>query len=167
MEIKKTVHINATAAAVWKTLYENYGQACDWASTVNESQLRKVSGSQHGGRTCSTSLGQVSEILDHVNEEKMELSYHVDDTPFIMKSAQADWKVTPTAVNTSSVSMHMNMELATLPKILMGWMIKPKVRKDIDQTLEDLKFYVENGKQSEAKKKSDAKYFKKKGRKAA
>ncbi|GGG08582.1 hypothetical protein GCM10011344_06420 [Dokdonia pacifica] len=167
MKVNKTIQINASAVTVWETLFKNYGQACDWASTVNESKLREAVGSKYGGRTCSTTFGDVSEIIDHVNEETMELQYHLDDTPFIMKAATAHWKVTSASVNTSEVTMHLDVTLATLPGFLMGWLIKPKMRKDIYQTIDDLKYFIENGEQSEVKKKSDAKYFKKKGKKAA
>ncbi|MEM8508031.1 MAG: SRPBCC family protein [Bacteroidota bacterium] len=167
MKIKRTLQINAPSAKVWETLYANYGQACDWASTVNESKERQVPNSDYIGRTCSTVFGDVSEIIDHVDDDDMELQYHLDDTPFIMKAATAKWNVNPQSINTSEVTMDLAVTLATIPGLLMGWMIKPKMRKDIYQTMDDLKHYVETGEQSEAKVKSDAKYFKKKGKKAA
>lgn len=167
MKINKTLKVNAPASKVWEVLYTNYGDACDWASTVNESKIRNVDNFPYEGRTCSTSFGDVSEIIDHVDEEKMELQYHLDDTPFIMKAATAKWRVKSTSVNTSEVTMNLDATLATIPGILMGWMIKPKMRKDIHQTIDDLKYYIETGKQSEAKIKSDTKYIKKKGNKAA
>ncbi|RKN82546.1 SRPBCC family protein [Ulvibacterium marinum] len=167
MKINKTLRVNAPAARVWEILYTNYGDACDWASTVNESKERMVAGSEYVGRTCSTVFGDVSEIIDRVDEDSMELQYHLDDTPFIMKAATAKWKVEPLSTNTSSVTIDLDLTLATVPGLLMGWMIKPKMRKDIFRTMEDLKYYIETGKQSEAKVKSDAKYFRKKGKEAA
>ena len=167
MKIYKNVRINVPASKVWELLYANYGKACDWASTVNESEERYTTNGDHRGRTCSTVYGQVSEIIDKVDHEKMELHYHVDDTPFIMKAASAKWKVTALSVNTSEVTMDLEVTLAPVPGMLMGWMIKPKMRKDIHQTMEDLKHYLETGKPSEAKIKSDRNYFQKKGKKAA
>lgn len=167
MKINKTLQVNAPAQKVWEVLYTNYGDACHWASTVNESKERELDGSAYVGRTCSTVFGEVSEIIDWADEEKMELRYHLDDTPFIMKAATADWKVLPTGINTSSVTMDLDVTLAALPGLLMGWMIKPKMRKDIHQTMEDLKYFIETGEQSQAKVISDQKYFKKKGKKAA
>lgn len=167
MKVNKTVQIDAPAIEVWEALYKNYGQACDWASTVNESKLRSVPNSEYDGRTCSTRFGDVSEIIDYADDDKMQLKYHLDDTPFIMNAATAVWDVRPTSINTSEVTMNLDMTLAPVPGLLMGWMIKPKMRQDIYQTVEDLKFFIETGQQSEAKKKSDNKYFKKKGRKAA
>ncbi|WP_299246333.1 SRPBCC family protein [uncultured Aquimarina sp.] len=167
MKINKTLQVNAPASRVWEVLYTNYGDACHWASTVNESKKRDVVGSDYEGRTCSTVFGDVSEIIDHADADKMELQYHLDDTPFIMKAATANWNVKVTSINTSDVTMDLDVTLATIPGLLMGWMIKPKMRKDIFQTLEDLKYYLETGKPSEVKIKSDKKYFKKKGKKAA
>lgn len=167
MKIKKTLQVNAPAGKVWEVLYTNYGDACDWASTVNESKEREVAGSAYLGRTCSTVFGKVSEIIDHANIETMELKYHLDDTPFIMTAATANWKVKALSVNTSSVTMNLDVTLAAVPKIFMGWMIRPKMRKDIFQTMHDLKFFLETGKQSKANIKSDQKYFKKKGIQAA
>lgn len=167
MKINKTLQVNATVDKVWEVLYTNYGDACHWASTVNESKERDVPGSDYIGRTCSTVFGDVSEIIDRADASTMELQYHLDDTPFIMKAATAKWKVKPVSVNTSEVTMNLDVTLAVIPGVLMGWMIKPKMRKDINQTLEDLKYYIETGKQSEAKINSDAKYFKKKSMKVA
>lgn len=167
MKINKTLKVNASADKVWEVLYTNYGDACHWASTVNESKERAVAGSDYIGRTCSTVFGEVSEIIDRADEEKMELQYHLDDTPFIMKAATANWKVKPLSIDTASITMKLDVTLATVPGLLMGWMIKPKMRKDIYQTLEDLKYFIETGRQSDVKVKSDQKYFKKKGKKAA
>ncbi len=167
MKINKTLKINASADTVWKVLYTNYGDACHWASTVNESQERIVAGSDYIGRTCSTVFGDVSEIIDQVDEENRQLQYHLDDIPFIMKAASAHWKVTPIGSHTASITMDLDVTLATFPALLLGWMIKPKMRKDVYQTMEDLKHFAETGEQSEAKKKSDSAYFKKKGKKAA
>ncbi|WP_350286847.1 SRPBCC family protein [uncultured Croceitalea sp.] len=167
MKVNKTIQVNASAQKVWEVLYTNYGDACDWASTVNESKEREVAGSDYIGRTCSTVFGDVSEIIDRADAKKMELQYHLDDTPFIMKTATANWKVKPLNQDAASVTMDLDVTLATIPGLLMGWMIKPKMRKDIYQTMDDLKYYIETGNQSEAKIESDNKYFKKNGIKAA
>ncbi|MBP2831521.1 SRPBCC family protein [Aquimarina sp. U1-2] len=167
MKINKTLKIKAPVQKVWDVLYTNYGDACNWASTVNESKEREVFGSDYIGRTCSTVFGEVSEIIDRADAEKMELQYHLDDTPFIMKAATAKWKVKPLSIDTSTVTIDLDVTFATLPGFLMGWMIKPKMRKDIYTTMEDLKYYIETGKQSEAKIKSDKKYFKKKDKQVA
>ena len=161
MIIQKTIQVNAPASKLWETLWENYGQVCDWASTVNSSDYREVVGSKEGGRTCVSTWGEIQEIVDYVNERNMTYSYHADGLPSMMKSAKNKWKVKATGVHMSEVSIDLHIEFATIPRILMGWMMIPKMKKDIDQTLEDLKVYVETGEQSTAKVKSDLKFFKK------
>lgn len=161
MVIQKTIQVNAPASKLWEVLWDNYGQVCDWASTVNSPDYREVKGNETGGRTCVSTWGEIHEIVDYVNEKNMTYRYHADGLPSMMKSARNLWKVKSTGVNTSEVSIDLNIEFATLPKILMGWMIIPKMKKDIDQTLEDLKVYVETGKQTQAKIKSDLKFLKK------
>ena len=105
--------------------------------------------------------GEIQEIVDYVNEKNMTYSYHADGLPSMMKSAKNKWKVKATGVHMSEVSIDLHIEFATIPRILKGWMMIPKMKKDIDQTLEDLKVYVETGEQSAVKVKSDLKFFKK------
>lgn len=167
MEINKTIQIDAAAVKVWEILWGQYGKACDWASTVNTSKMRKDTINEFGGRSCHSSFGEVSEIVDSVNEKEMTLQYHLDGMPAMIKSGVAKWKLKPTSINTTEVTMNLNMTFAKIPIALMGWLIKPKMKKDINQTMIDLKHYVETGRQTEVKKKSDAKFNKKKGNKAA
>ena len=167
MIIQKTIQVNAPASQLWKVLWDNYGQVCDWASTVNSSDYREVEGNKTGGRTCVSTWGEIQEIIESVDEKNMTYKYYADGLPSMMKSAQNVWKVKAKGVNTSEVSIDLDIEFATIPKILMGWMIVPKMKKDIDQTLEDLKVFVETGKQTEAKIKSDVKFFKKNKKRVA
>ncbi len=84
-----------------------------------------------------------------------------------MKSVENTFTVNKIGENTSELEVDINIEIATVPKILMGWMINPKMRKDINQTLKDLKYFAETGKQTDAKIKADAKFFKKHSKKIA
>ncbi|PRX53993.1 SRPBCC family protein [Flagellimonas meridianipacifica] len=167
MHILITKQVNAPAEKVWEVLWHNYNRSCDWASTVNHSEAREDLTESLGGRKCHSSYGEVSEIIDYVNDDEMNLKYHLDGTPAMIKSGKANWKVNPTGTDTSEIVMNLDVELALIPRLLMTWMIKPKMHKDMNQTVEDLKHFVETGKQTEAKKKSDAKFKKKKGNKAA
>lgn len=91
----------------------------------------------------------------------MTYSYFADGLPAMMKSAKNTWKITEVGNQKCKVSIDLNVKLATVPKILIGWMMVPKMKKDIAQTLEDLKYFAETGKKTEAKKKADNKFFKK------
>lgn len=161
MEIKKAITIQAPAEKVWEVLWNNYTQVCDWASTVNHSEKRDVHGNKNGGRTCHSTWGEISEIVKEVDQKKMSYTYYADGLPAMMKSAVNSWKVEPLGNHSSEVQMNLKIELAPIPKLLMGWMIVPKMKKDIQQTIDDLKYFIENGKPSSVKIKSDQKFFKK------
>ncbi|SEK70324.1 Polyketide cyclase / dehydrase and lipid transport [Aquimarina amphilecti] len=167
MKFQKTIQVAAPASKVWEVLWDDYGEVCQWASTVNTSETRKVPGSPDGGRTCVSTWGEISEIVEEVDEKNMMYRYYADGLPSMMKSAVNTWKVTSKSINTSEVSIDLEIEFATIPRIIMGWMIIPKMKKDIIQTLEDLRYFIETGKQTDAKIKSDQKYFKKNPIKAA
>lgn len=161
MKIQETINIDAPAGKVWEVLWNQYDRACDWASTVNYSESRKVIDTEHGGRSCHSTWGEISEVIDKVDVKNMTYTYHADGLPSIMKSAVNTWKVNPVSVNTSEVSIDLEIELAPVPKALMSWMIVPKMKKDIIQTLVDLRYFIETGEQTVAKIKSDIKHFKK------
>ena len=161
MKIQESIEINAPANKVWDILWHNYGQVCDWASTVNKSSRREVAGNKHGGRACHSAWGEISEIVDSVDESNMSYSYYADGLPKMMKSAKNRFSVHKQNVNTSRVDMDIDVELAPVPKILMGWMMVPKMKKDIKQTLVDLKHYAETDQPTEKKIESDKKFDKK------
>ncbi|WP_430966991.1 SRPBCC family protein [Spongiimicrobium sp. 2-473A-2-J] len=167
MKFQITRQINVPDSKVWEELWDRYHNVCDWASTVNKLDAREVGSNYKNGRTCTSTWGEVSEIVDSADEENMTYSYYADRLPSMMKSAKNSWKVVAKSVNVSEVVMTGNIVFAPLPGLLMGWMMKPKMRKDLEQTLDDFKYYMETGRQTEAKKKSDTKFNKKKGNKAA
>ncbi len=167
MRIQQNIQIAASAEKVWDILWNKYGQVCDWASTVNDSSSKNVSGNSNGGRTCHSTWGEISEIVDKVDESKLTYTYHADGLPSMMKSVVNTFTVNKRGVNTSELAVDINVQITTIPKILMGWMIIPKMKKDIGQTLMDLKHFAETGEQTEAKIKADKKYFKKNPKKVA
>ncbi|WP_430906314.1 SRPBCC family protein [Maribacter sp. 2-571] len=167
MRIQETIQIDAPAEKVWDILWNKYGQVCDWASTVNSSSDRKVLGNENGGRTCHSAWGEISEIVEHVDTERMTYRYRADGLPKMMKSAVNSFTVNKKSVNTSEVELDLNVELAIVPKILMSWMMVPKMKKDVLQTLVDLKYFAETDMQTEIKTKSDLKFNKKRLKKVS
>lgn len=161
MRIQETIQIDAPADKVWDILWNNYAQVCDWASTVNASKKRDVAGNENGGRTCHSAWGEISEIVEQVDTENMSYTYRADGLPKMMKSAVNTFSVNAKGLDRSEVALDLNVELATIPKILMSWMMVPKMKKDIHQTLIDLKHYAETDKQTDIKIKSDEKFNKK------
>ena len=160
MIIDQRISVSAPVYEVWDLLWNQFGQVGDWASTVNQSADREAFGSVKG-RTCTSTWGEVSEIVEKVDKEDMSYTYYADGLPSMMKKAKSTWKVKSTGENTTLITAHIEIEFAKIPGLLMGWMMKPKMRKDINQTFEDLRVYINTGKKTDAKIKSDLKFFKK------
>ena len=161
MRLQKTIQIDAPAEKVWETLWMDYGKVCEWATPVNHSNGRKVKNNANGGRTCHSTWGEISEIVDLLDEKNMTYRYYADGLPKMMRSAKNTWKVNSTSKTSSEVSIDLDIEFNPVAKVLMGWMMIPKMKQDVNQTITDLKIYLETGKQSEPKIKSDEKFFKK------
>ena len=166
MIIDQKISVTAPANEVWNLVWNQFGNVSDWASTVNESADRKTAGAVKG-RTCTSTWGEVSEIVDSVSDAQMKFTYHADGLPPMMKSVQSTWSVVSTGKETSEIRAHIEIEFAKIPGLLMGWMMKPKMRKDIGQTFEDLRVFINTGKKTDAKIQSDLKFFKKRSKKAA
>ena len=161
MEFEMKRRIELPADQVWEELWGKYHNVCDWASTVNKSGPRQSNKDQEEGRTCISTWGEISEIVNEVNEKEMTFSYYADGLPPVMKSADNHWRVRALTHKSCEVAYIGEIKFAAIPGFLMGWMMKPKLRKDLNQTLDDFKHYVETGRQTVAKKKSDAKFKKK------
>jgi len=167
MQLQKQVIIDAPASKVWSTIGENYASVGDWASIINESGGRKSESGALEGRTCESTYGSVKEMITAYDEDSRLLSYQADGLPAMFKEGGNTWQVHALDARRSKVTMDLQMKLAPIPGFFMGWMIKSKMSKDTDQLMQDLKQFVETGKPTEAKLKSDARYYRNKGRKAA
>ena len=167
MHLQKEIIIDAPADKVWATIGRDYTKVGDWASIINRSGARKNIEGDTTGRTCESTYGAVSEMITRYDEESRLLSYQADGLPAMFKEGGNTWQVHEVAPGKSKVTMYLKMKFAPLPGLLMGWMIKGKMNKDTDQLMLDLKHFVETGKPTAAKLKSDAKFYKKAGKKAA
>ena len=167
MQLQKEIIINAPATKVWDTIGNNYAAVGEWASIINESGRRNNESGELAGRTCESTYGSVKEMITTYDEEARLLSYQADGLPAMFKEGGNTWQVHALDTNRSKVTMDLKLKLAPIPGFFMGWMIKGKMSKDTDQLMLDLKQYVETGKPTKAKLKSDARYYRKKNRKVA
>lgn len=165
--LEKEITIKASAEKVWSILADEYEKVGDWATIIPESAPRKNAMGKLEGRTCSSSYGDVKEMITNWDKENMTYSYQADGLPPIFKKGGNVWSVQAIDVNACKVNMDLKMEMATVPGLLMGWMLKPKMSKDIDGLMEDLKHYVERGVPHPKKVKSLEKWNRSKAKKAA
>ncbi len=167
IQFEREITLNAPASHVWDILANNYEKVGDWATVIPESAPRTDARGKLAGRTCTSSYGDVKEMITHWDDDQMTYSYEADGLPAMFKQGANTWSVVEVDNNTSKVFMELKMEISPLPGFLIGWIMKPKMSKDMDGLMEDLKHYVEKGTPHPKKVKSLAKWNKRKSGKAA
>ncbi|MEM6360287.1 MAG: SRPBCC family protein [Bacteroidota bacterium] len=166
LRFDKEITVDVPSQRAWELLAGKYECVGDWATIIPESAPRMKDG-ELIGRTCSSTYGDVQEMITHWDEENLTYSYEADGLPSMFKSGKNVWKIQPIGERRSQIRMSLKMEMAPLPGFLMGWMLKSKMGKDIDGLMEDFKHYAEKGVPHPKKLKSLAKWQKHNARKAA
>ncbi len=144
LHFDKQINIDAPSEKLWHILADNYQNVGEWATIIPESSARKDEAGELIGRTCSSTYGDVQEVITSWDQENMSYSYEADGLPSMFKSGKNLWKVIPINSDRSLVKMSLKMEMSALPGFFMGWMIKSKMGKDLEGLMEDLKYYAEN-----------------------
>jgi len=154
MKFSKQIKINAPAEKVWNILGRDFENVGKWATLVGHSEINTeaavVNGSHVGGRLCSTSIGKISEEFTEYDDQNMSFSFKGIITSKLFTKVISSNKVTAIDENTSKVTATPQIDLTFLGT-LMSPLIKLQLGKSVDEGLEDLKYYVENGKPSPAK----------------
>jgi uncharacterized membrane protein len=154
MNFSKHVVINAPAEQVWNVLGRDFENVGKWATVISDSEVNTeaqvVNDSPVGGRFCSTSFGKVSEEFTKYDDQNMSFSFKGVITSKLFDRVISSNKVTAIDENTSEVTATPQIDLTFLGS-LMSPLIKLQLSKTIGEGLEDLKYYVENGKPSPAK----------------
>ena len=154
MEFTKQIIVNASAEKVWDVLGKDFANIGVWSTAVAHSSVNneaaRVNNSPVGGRVCDTVFGKVSEEFTAYDDEKKSLSFKGVIKSKMFKSLISTNEVTSIDENTAEVKITPHVEL-TFIGTLMSPMIKMQLSKTLDQVLDDLKYYVENGKPSPAK----------------
>ncbi|MEM7109667.1 MAG: SRPBCC family protein [Bacteroidota bacterium] len=166
LNFNKEITVDISSQKAWELLAGKYECVGDWATIIPESSPQRRE-SELVGRTCSSTYGDVQEMITHWDEENMTYSYEADGLPSLFKSGKNVWQVKATGDRSCIVSMRLNMEIAALPGFFMGWMLRSKMNKDLDGLMEDLKHYAEKGVPHPKKLRSLEKWQKHKAKKAA
>jgi carbon monoxide dehydrogenase subunit G len=154
MKFSKKIVINAPAEQVWNVLGRDFENISKWATLVSNSEINTeaqvVNNSPVGGRLCNTSIGKISEEFTEYDDHNMSFSFKGVITSIMFTSVISSNKVTAIDENTSEVTATPHIELTFLGT-LMSPLIKLQLSKAVSGGLEDLKYYVENGKPSPSK----------------
>ena len=149
--INRDLQINAPIEKVWQVIGHEYADAYKWASSLKHSEAldsASMNGSSCTERGCDIDgFGKITEkMLAYSNQEHL-LTYEVTDgLPFFVIKMENTWKLYTTSEGKTNVEIRMRMQTKGFMGWLMGGIIKRKTEKLLDESLEELQFYVENGK---------------------
>lgn len=154
MKFSKQISINASAEKVWNIAGRDFANIGKWATAVSSSvvndKLASVNGSKVGGRLCETGFGTASEEFTAYDDDKKSYSFKGVFDSKMFNDVTSSMKVTAIDVNTAKVEITPALKLTLLGTIMYP-MIRMQISKVTDEVLEDLKYYVENGKPSPKK----------------
>lgn len=160
--IVKQIVISTDVSQSWRVLGPEFADAYKWASTVNKSEGKGglINGEIFSERVCSTPMGTLREKILEYSVENHLLSYQFEGMPKMVKFAKNTWQLTSLGSNRTNLSLKMEMEIGGIGK-LMKPMIKMRMAKMAGHTIEEFKYYVENGQPHPRKLNAANKYIKK------
>ena len=150
-EINRDIVINASIEKVWQVVGHEYADAYKWSSSLKHSEALdtvSLNGSSCTERGCDIDgFGQITEkVLAYSNDEHL-LSYEVaDGLPKFVIKAENTWKLSTSVEGITTIELRMKLQTKGFMGWLMGGIMKRKTEKLIDRSLEELKYYIENGK---------------------
>jgi len=154
MKFTKQVSINASADKVWEVFARDFANNGVWATAVSHSFANKdtapVNNSPVGGRVCQTDFGEVHEDFTAYDEQNKTLSYKGKISSKILTSVTNTAELASPDGNTTILKITPEIKLSFIGMIMYP-MIKMQLSKVTDEVLDDLKYYVENGKPSPRK----------------
>lgn len=72
-----------------------------------------------------------------------------------MNGLNNSWQLTALTLDVTEVRIELNADIAFPFSVLVGWMMKRKFSKALNDSMEDLKYYLENNKPHPRKIKID------------
>ncbi len=149
MRIVKELSIAKPIEAVWEVLANQFGKIDNWASIVSHSEVSgpaKLPGVDYSIRSTITSQGKGQQELTGFDPANHSISYRsLSGTPAIIKQVSAHWSLKEKGANETHLALDFNAEMKGLGFIIAP-LAKIKLGKVGDVLLDDLKYYVENGK---------------------
>lgn len=163
MKVSKSIQINAPASEVWHLVAHQFEDVGEWASDVAHSKktpnLALLEGADVSGRVCSSKYGDMVEGFIHFDEVGMTFTYDAkgEAVPFFIKETTNTWKVEAKGDNTCIVSFSPEVDFIPVIGMIVGIPMRMFMRTVLQNTLEELKHYVETGKVHPRKKQAMAK----------
>ncbi len=158
MQIITETVIDKPAATVWEVVGIQFGDAHLWASALNHSfgHGAAIDGSVCEARTCDVQgMGRINEKLRLFDPANFTLAYEVTEGfPFFVTRGLNRWQLLPEGNNRARLRSTATVETKGLIGLMMAPMMEMQMSSLMRRTLEDLKFYVENGRPHARKQKA-------------
>jgi len=152
--VSETV-INKPIQNVWDVLGNQFGEAHKWTSILHhsEGQGKTISDQVCESRACDIKgMGRVSEKIRTFDSKNYILKYEVvEGFPFFVKNGFNTWQLKQDG-NSTRVIMNAEIETKGIMGMMMSPMMKMQMTGMMGKFVEELKYYVENGKPHPRKK---------------
>lgn len=159
IELKQTT--NVSADRLWQVFGEQYPDISKWSRGVYASKPRDgiaPNGAPFLGRICETSFGKLTETIERYEPGQRTITYLVkgEKMPPFVKRMENNWHFRDLGNGSSEIAMRLNGKLSFPFSILMGWMMKLQLKKDLATNIEDLIHFAENERPHPKKDQADA-----------
>ena len=161
MIIEMREKTNVPADRLWAVFGEAYPEIGTWSSGVFASKACEGSGpggAKFQGRICETNFGKLTETVTAYDPSARKITYLVkgEKMPGFVKRMENNWQFKDPGNGKGEITMRLNGDLAFPMNILMGWMMKIQLKKDLRGNIEDLIHFAENGQAHPRKVKVDS-----------
>lgn len=159
IEMRKKTQVSADR--LWQVFGEQYPDIQTWSSGVFASKPRDgqgPGGAPFLGRVCETNFGRLTETLEHYDSPGRNIIYLVEGEkmPSFVLRMENNWHFRDVEDGTSEVVMRLNGKLTFPFNVLLGWMMKIQLKRDLRSNIEELIHYTEIGAPHPRKIKIDA-----------
>jgi hypothetical protein len=150
LHFEEEVLIEKNIDEVWGVLGDQFSEAHIWATNFKSSEPGgepKLSGLDYLHRETMTENGENFQELDKFDPANYSLSYHVSKgVPGIAKSAIGEWSLHKITDNQTRMNVHFILKTKGLKGFILSPIISKKIGLASAEIVEELKYYMENGK---------------------
>ncbi len=151
MKTRNTLEIKKNSLLAWDVLGNQFGNIEEWASIISQSNAFGASnftGALFSERTVLGKNGESVHSLTDYNTDDMSLAYKVTSgAPPFAQNIGAEWKVSPVGDESCEVSVELHVDFKPgIPQEKQNE-AQQFLSMSGEQILEELKHYVETGKQ--------------------
>ena len=152
-EIETELVVAASAVAVWEVVAHRFDEIGLWATAIPASRPNETAvvpdGAEVGGRVCLTAvpgIPDVHETFTYYDEAGMRFGYEASaGLPFFLETAENNWQVQSLGPNESLVKTWAVVETKRFSGLLFAPIFKWQINRAAGKTMEELKYYIEEG----------------------